>query len=116
MAKSKIYPLSESFRGALRTTDAFRIALALNRTLKAKFEINDSEVDILILLASRKEPLSITSVVEEVDYISTDRVSRLLKRLIEVKLVSQVVVDAFGAIGYTASDRAVLLILKEQNA
>ena len=105
MSSKKVYPISESFKGTLRSADSFRIALKLNRELKDLLDATDSEVEIIILLISNNESMDIDSISKEITYVSKKHMKQLIRDLLEDGLIQSHTSN--GSVGYTVSNSVI---------
>lgn len=91
MSKKRVYPISDAFKNTLKTPDALTIALKLLRTLKKRFKLSESEVDILIFIGSYEDPVSLSILKSHIDYITVPHLKTVLTKMARDNFLTETV-------------------------
>lgn len=87
MLNKTLYPLHTSLKNSLRTVDAPLLALRLVRRLETVLNIGSSEVELLLVLAPKVNPVDIEDLYRNLHHLSKPRVKKLVSTLLDLGLI-----------------------------
>jgi DNA-binding HxlR family transcriptional regulator len=106
MSNTKVYPLADGYRHSLRTCDALIVAHRVTRSVMDVLKISSTEVEVLIVLASSKLSKSFVSIREELDYLTSERLQRLLSKMVKSGIIFKSICPETDQLHYTVSHQS----------
>jgi hypothetical protein len=88
MANKTRYPYHDSLKPVLKTVDAPLVALRLIRHVSFSLSVSMSETEILLHAASHTDPVSDESIYSLMSRLSTDRITRLVRQMVDANLLA----------------------------
>ena len=110
MVKDKVYPINDIFIKDIPSMNSLLRALQLNRAIKQKFDISNSEVEILLYVSSKDEPSPLESIKTHVSYLTGESFSKIMSRLVRNGLIVKDFDDSIGSVTYEISAAAMSIL------
>ena len=82
MTKIRKYPLNDSFRGTLKTSDSLVTASVLLKSIGSELDIGASETLVLVHASSFKDSVTDKDLRPVLDNLTDDRYRRVIKALL----------------------------------